>query len=75
MSPVRIELGVHLLGALEFDESETGAAFVTKVACTFLDCIRLSGIGWQGAADDWRSAHSLSIDIQRNFNRLALWSR
>jgi hypothetical protein len=63
MTPVRIELGVHLLGAFEVGESETGAAFMATVACIFLGCIRLSCMGWQGAAGDWRSAHSLSMDI------------
>lgn len=56
MSPVRIELGVHLL---EVDLSGTGTAFVATVVC--IGCIRLRCIGWQVATDDWRSDHSLSM--------------
>jgi hypothetical protein len=42
MTPVRIELGVHLLGEFEVGESETGAAFMAIEACIFLGCICLS---------------------------------
>jgi len=62
MTPVRMELGVHLLEAPVVDDPETGAAFT--VACIFRGCIRLSCIDWQETADGWRSAHCSLIDIQ-----------
>lgn len=46
MTPVRIELGLHLLGALEVEGSET-AAFTVRDVCSPLSCIRVRCIGWQ----------------------------
>jgi hypothetical protein len=65
MTPVRIELGVHLLEEFGVDASDTGAAFALMVACIFLGFICLSCTGWQATTDDWRSTHGLSIDIKK----------